>query len=359
MTRRIWIGTIPRGLGRCCNVVKKNADFAPLREILIIWRERGQDGNGEKEAKEGEVLGLPIRDCARGCNNCVHTRAQMSAMNVTKQVLFERLYLVSGMGTFGPWVNCPYAPTTQTVHSKIISRFLCNFFPQMAPHIFGHHDSPSNLAESRYPRMGWRNVDRDPQNTYRNSHCFNQSYLKQRNALCYLQHNSAHNSHTYTCTTEEVAPGLLRFKVLNMTFSKFTTSSWKLTAFNRCRLIRTFRILTKHGLKKNSKKVRLQHEAQNMHDVIDESKPARSFLRPFQYLHQHVRLALASKASPCHSTRRHWSCAPCHCYGLRLLGSSANAHRKEREKWDWLWLTAWPRLKRPPLEAFNSRKVEE
>ena len=48
------------------------------------------------------VPGLPIRDCARGCNNCVHTRAQMSAIDVIKKILFERLYLVSEMGTFEP-----------------------------------------------------------------------------------------------------------------------------------------------------------------------------------------------------------------------------------------------------------------
>jgi len=47
----------------------------------------------------------------------------MSAIDVTKKILFERLYLVPGMGAFGPWVNCPYAPTTPTVHSTTISRF--------------------------------------------------------------------------------------------------------------------------------------------------------------------------------------------------------------------------------------------
>ena len=100
------------------------------------------------------VPGLPIRDYTRGCNNSVHTCAQMSAMDVTKKIRFERLYLISGMDTFGPWVNCPYAPTTLIVYLTIISRFLCNFFPKMAPHLFDHHDSPSNLAESRYPRLG-------------------------------------------------------------------------------------------------------------------------------------------------------------------------------------------------------------
>jgi len=51
-------------------------------------------------------------------------------------------------------LNCPYAPTTPTVHSTTISRFLCNFFPRIAPHFFGHHDSPRNLAKSRYPLRG-------------------------------------------------------------------------------------------------------------------------------------------------------------------------------------------------------------
>ena len=106
---------------------------------------------GERICVARRIPGLPIRDCARGCNICVNMRAQMSAIDVTKKILFERLYLVSGIRTFAPWVNRPYAPTTPTVHSTTISRFPWNFFPRMTPHFFGHHDSPSNLAESRYP----------------------------------------------------------------------------------------------------------------------------------------------------------------------------------------------------------------
>jgi len=37
---------------------------------------------------------------------------------------------------FGPWVNCPYAPTTPPIHFTTISRFLSNFFPRMAPQFF-------------------------------------------------------------------------------------------------------------------------------------------------------------------------------------------------------------------------------
>jgi len=59
--------------------------------------------------------------------------------------------MVPGMGSFGLWVNCPYAPTNPTIYTTTISRFWCNFFPRMAPHFFGDHDSPRNVAESRYP----------------------------------------------------------------------------------------------------------------------------------------------------------------------------------------------------------------
>jgi len=97
------------------------------------------------------VPGLPIRDCARGCTNRGQSRPIMSAIDVTAKTVFERLYLVLGLCIIAPWVNCPCAPTTPTVHCTTISQFPCNFFPRMAPHFFDHHDSPSNLAKSRYP----------------------------------------------------------------------------------------------------------------------------------------------------------------------------------------------------------------
>jgi len=48
------------------------------------------------------VPGLPIRDCARGCDNRAHTRPQLSAIDMTEKTFFERMYLVPEMGTFGP-----------------------------------------------------------------------------------------------------------------------------------------------------------------------------------------------------------------------------------------------------------------
>jgi len=76
----------------------------------------------------------------------------VNATDVTDNIIFERLYLVSGLGTFGPESTVPMHPQPRPfVHTPTISQFPCNFFPRMAPQFFGHHDSPSNLAESRYP----------------------------------------------------------------------------------------------------------------------------------------------------------------------------------------------------------------
>jgi len=48
------------------------------------------------------VPGLPIRDCARGCNNRGLSRPKLSAIDVTEKTVFERLYLVLGLRKFAP-----------------------------------------------------------------------------------------------------------------------------------------------------------------------------------------------------------------------------------------------------------------
>jgi hypothetical protein len=54
-------------------------------------------------------------------------RITVYIVNVIWIKVCERLYLVLGLGTFGLWVNCPYASTTLTVQIPTTSRFLCNF----------------------------------------------------------------------------------------------------------------------------------------------------------------------------------------------------------------------------------------
>jgi len=48
----------------------------------------------------------------------------MSAIDVTAKTFFERLYLVPGLRIIAPWVNCPCAPTTPTVHSLYSSNLV-------------------------------------------------------------------------------------------------------------------------------------------------------------------------------------------------------------------------------------------
>jgi len=84
----------------------------------------------------------PIRDCAKNCDNRGPKRLKLSAIDATEKTIFECLYLVPGLGTFGPSFNYSYSPTTPTVQLTTISRFLCNIFPRMAPKLFCHHDSP-------------------------------------------------------------------------------------------------------------------------------------------------------------------------------------------------------------------------
>ena len=73
------------------------------------------------------VPGLPIGDCAGSSNNLVPKGFKLSSIDVTEKALFERLYLILGLSSFEPRVNCPYAPTTPTIQINTVSRFLCTW----------------------------------------------------------------------------------------------------------------------------------------------------------------------------------------------------------------------------------------
>jgi len=92
--------------------------------------------------------GLTIRDCTESCNSFSKIRTTTNAHNVTAKAIFEHLYLISGQCTFARSINCRCASTPSTAHSVTNSRFFC----LVTYHFFDQHDSPSNLAESRYPR---------------------------------------------------------------------------------------------------------------------------------------------------------------------------------------------------------------
>jgi len=99
---------------------------------------------------KGEGTWIHIRECARDYKDRAQMCPQLNAIDVTV-LTFERLYLVPGLGTFGPEVNCPYAPTTPPIHCTTISRFLCIFFPQMAPQYFW-----STIHQKIWPSPGTR-----------------------------------------------------------------------------------------------------------------------------------------------------------------------------------------------------------
>jgi len=96
------------------------------------------------------VPGLPIGDCAGSSNNLVPRGTKLSAIDVTARAIFECVYLVQDCANLRPESNVPIHPQP---HRSLADYFSISmqFFPQVAPHFFGQHDSPSNLAESRYP----------------------------------------------------------------------------------------------------------------------------------------------------------------------------------------------------------------
>ena len=94
---------------------------------------------------------LPMRDCAGSCNSGVPRRCKVSAIDVTANTFFERLYLVLELAPTGALSQLSVSSHTPTVHSTTLFRFPCNFFRRMAPRFCCQHDAPSNLAECRYP----------------------------------------------------------------------------------------------------------------------------------------------------------------------------------------------------------------
>ena len=72
---------------------------------------------------ETRVMGLCIRDCAEKCDSYVPRCTKVSAIDVTAWTIFERLCLVPGLGKFGPWINCPCAPTPPPLTRQLFLDF--------------------------------------------------------------------------------------------------------------------------------------------------------------------------------------------------------------------------------------------
>ena len=96
------------------------------------------------------LIGGPGTLCSRVVTS-VQRCAKVSAIDVTAQTFFERLYLVLGLAPIGALSQLSVCSHTPTVYSVANSQFPCNFFPKWPLIFFGQHNSPSNLAESRCP----------------------------------------------------------------------------------------------------------------------------------------------------------------------------------------------------------------
>jgi len=99
------------------------------------------------------VSGLAIRDCARGCNNRTQMCARLSAQDVTKKysLSFCNSCRIGNIWALSQLSLCTLNPAHSLYNYFSTSE---QFFPPDCPSIFLVHDSPSNLAKSRYPRPG-------------------------------------------------------------------------------------------------------------------------------------------------------------------------------------------------------------
>jgi len=68
------------------------------------------------------VPGLPIRNCADISNNLVQRVAEVSSIDVTDNVIFERLYLVSGLCSIALFVTMPFGAYFLTSRPATMSR---------------------------------------------------------------------------------------------------------------------------------------------------------------------------------------------------------------------------------------------
>ena len=118
------------------------------------------------------VPGLPIRDCARGCNNCVHTCPQMNAIDVTKKDTIWAFVFGSRIGHIWALSQLSLCTHNSDCLLSVVQLFLefrAIFFPEW-PLIFliiTIHQviwpSPGTLALSGYfsrTRRGYRDSAR-------------------------------------------------------------------------------------------------------------------------------------------------------------------------------------------------------
>ena len=73
------------------------------------------------------VRGLPIRDCAGSYNSSVSRCTKVNTTDVIVKTIFERFYLVQGLGTLDLRVKCPYVRTPPPLNDQLFLDFRAIF----------------------------------------------------------------------------------------------------------------------------------------------------------------------------------------------------------------------------------------
>jgi len=121
-------GSIPRGSLACCTFYYTD-EASRLLSVLTDTTQKIDTQRFQVAAVMGtSVPGLPIRDCTESCNSSVPRCAKVSTIDVMNKTIFERLYLVQGLGTLYLRVKCPYVLTPPPLNDQRFLDFRAIFF---------------------------------------------------------------------------------------------------------------------------------------------------------------------------------------------------------------------------------------
>ena len=103
--------------------VHKNGSIDPLQNTKFVEFWISTDSQVRTR-----VTGLHIRNCADIFNNLVQRVSEVSAIGLTENMIFERLYLVSGVCNIALSLTMPSAPTSPPLALQLFLDFCAIFF---------------------------------------------------------------------------------------------------------------------------------------------------------------------------------------------------------------------------------------
>jgi len=91
-------------------------------------------GDSDSRWSPSRVRVHPIRDCARGCNNCGHTHLKIKALYVTEKILSVCIWFQE-WAHLGPESTVPMHPQLRLFIVQLFLDF-CAFFSSNGPSLF-------------------------------------------------------------------------------------------------------------------------------------------------------------------------------------------------------------------------------